>query len=109
MLNLLKTLLTLLALLMIVSASSCSRIRFDPDAYRANHYEQAIINENQDVVQCYEERFSEFACMHKDKWEELRRLIQQSKIDSKVKADIINRIDKITNKEVSIDRDRRSK
>jgi hypothetical protein len=94
---------------MMLSASSCDRrIKFDPDAYRANHYEQAIINEDQIVVQCYEEKFSEFACMHQDKWTELRRLIQESALDSKLKSDIIKRIDKITNKEVSIDRDRRS-
>jgi len=94
---------------MILSASSCNRrIKFDPDAYRANHYEQAIINEDQVVVQCYEEKFSEFACMHKTKWEELRKLIQQSPIDAKLKHDIIKRIDKITNKDVSIDRNRRS-
>ena len=94
---------------MILSASSCGkRIVFDPDAYRANHYEQAIINEDQVVVQCYEEKFSEFACMHKDKWTELRNLIQRSTIEVSLKNAIIEKIDKITNKDVSIDRDRRS-
>ena len=68
------------ALLMILSVARCQRIRFDPDAYKANHYEQAIINEHGHVIECFEEKFSDFACMHKTKWEELRILLQNSDI-----------------------------
>lgn len=93
---------------MILSASSCStnRPKFDPDAYRANHFIEGIVNEDEIVVYCIEPKFSEFACMHKEKWEELRRLIQTtSSIPAAVKVDLLKHIDKfIANpKEDSLD------
>ncbi len=99
--QLLKTLLIVLATLMILSVNSCgiNRPKFDPDAYRANHFEQAIINEDQVTVYCYEEKFSEFACMHKEKWEELRRLIQTtSQIPKPVKDELLKTLDKVIDK-----------
>lgn len=86
---------------MMLSASSCStRIKFDPDAYRANHYRQAIINEDEIVIYCEEEKFSEFACMHRDKWAELREILQQAPIDSKVKKQLLFKLDSLLDKEV---------
>jgi hypothetical protein len=94
MLRLLKILLTLLALLTILSASSCGRrIKFNPDAHRANHNIEAIVNERQEVIYCYEPYFSEFACMHKTKWIELRELLQNSPIEEPLKQKLIRHID----------------
>ena len=86
---------------MILSVNSCgtNRPKFDPDAYRANHFEQAIINEDGISVYCYEEKFSQFACMHKEKWEELRRLIQTtSSIPKPVKDELLKTLDKVIDK-----------
>jgi len=83
----LKKLLLPLALLMTVSASSCGRsFKFNPDAWRASHHLEAIVSEREEVVYCSEEKFSEYAAMHKDKWIELRRLIQDAPLsDAKKK------------------------
>jgi hypothetical protein len=71
-----------LGLLMILSVNSCGsgRPKFDPNAYKANHRFEAIINENQHVVYASDEEFSDFACMHKNKWIELRQFVQMFKI-----------------------------
>jgi len=82
----------LLLLSTILSVSRCSRVRFDPDAYRASSSLEAIVNENGLEVMCHEPKFDEFACMHKTKWEELRRLIQGSKLNKKAKAHLLNTI-----------------
>jgi hypothetical protein len=84
-------------ILTTLSASNCSRrVRFDPDAYRANSYLEAIVNENQVTVYCYEPQFDKFACMHEDKWKELRRLLQDARIPNKIKKQLLLEIDKIT-------------
>lgn len=72
----------LLGILTILSASSCgnNRPKFDPDAYRANHKIEAIVNERAQVVYAYEKEFSEYACMHKSKWTELRQFVQLLRI-----------------------------
>lgn len=97
----LRKLLTLPLLLTILSASSCgtNRPKFYPDAYRANHHIEAIVNAKEDVVYCYEERFSEFACMNKQKWEELRRLIQELQIDPSQKLILLKSIEHALKKE----------
>jgi hypothetical protein len=82
----LKKLLLLPLLLTTLSASSCGRaFKFNPDAWRASHHIQGIVSEREEVVYCDEVAFSEFAAMHKDKWIELRRLIQGSPLSSKEK------------------------
>ena len=82
----------LLLLSTTLSVSRCARARFDPDAYRASSRLEAIVNENGVEVMCHEPKFDEFACMHKTKWEELRRLIQGLKLSKKAKADLLNKI-----------------
>lgn len=44
------------------------------------------MSEREEVVYCDEEKFSEFAAMHKDKWLELRRLIQEAPLAPREKA-----------------------
>lgn len=91
-------LLLALAILTTLSASNCSRrVRFDPDAYRASSSLEAIVNENEVTVYCYEPKFDNFACMHEDKWIELRRLLQDARIPEKIKKQLLLKIDKITN------------
>jgi hypothetical protein len=84
-----------LAILTTLSASSCGtgRPKFNPDAHRANHYIEAIVNEEEKVVYCYEEKFSEFACMHKSKWVELRQFVHMLKLPTAQKRIILESID----------------
>lgn len=90
--------LLLLATLTTLSASNCSRrITFDPDAYRANSNLEAIINEDEVTVFCHEPKFDDFACMHKDKWAELRTLLQNAKIPTELKGKLLLKIDKVLN------------
>lgn len=75
---------------MMLSAGSCDRrIVFDPDFHKANHNIEAIVSERQDVIYCYEEKFSEFACMSKEKIKELRRLIQDAPMPAKTKSELL--------------------
>lgn len=88
----LRVSLMLLMLLQILTIlSSCNgRVKFNPNAYRASHELQAIVSASRDVVYCYDERFSEFACMHKDKWVELRRLIQALRMPKRYKRKVLS-------------------
>jgi hypothetical protein len=95
-----KKLPLLLGILTILSASSCGqRPKFDPNAYRANHRIEAIVNEHEHVVYAYEPLFSEFACMHRAKWEELRRLVQILRIDPQQKEILIKALDFVSEEE----------
>jgi hypothetical protein len=91
----LKKLPLLLGLLTTLSASKCgtsARPKFDPDAYRANHTLEAIVNEDEVIVYADDEKFSEFACMHKSKWVELRKFVQLLRIDPEQKNLILQNI-----------------
>jgi hypothetical protein len=90
-----KKLPTLLLILTTLSAVSCGsdRPKFDPDAYRANHRLEAIVNERAQVVYADEALFSEFACMHKTKWEELRKYVQLLRIEPQQKLLLLKNID----------------
>lgn len=61
---------------------SCNGIRFNPNTYKGNHKIEAIVSEDEDVVYAFEDRFSEFSCMHKTKWLELYELLRRSNINS---------------------------
>lgn len=78
-----------------LSVSKCSRIKFDPDAYKANSSLESIINEAGVEVMCHEAAFDSFACMHKDKWIELRELIQDARIDKGLKLRLLNKLNKV--------------
>ena len=87
----------MLLTLTILSGCESGRIKFDPDAYRASSRLQAIINEDQIKVQCNEPKFDQFAAMHLDKWVELRKILQEARIPSKLMKDKTKLIGKINN------------
>lgn len=74
----------ILTTLFVVSCGA-GRPLFDPDSYRANHYLEAIVNEKSQVVYAHEPLFSEFACMHRNKWEDLRRFVQMVRLPKEQK------------------------
>jgi hypothetical protein len=68
-----------------IFCASCTGLTFNPDAWRANHHLQALISEREDVIYSDEPEFSDFACMHKDKWLELYELLRRNKLENSIK------------------------
>lgn len=93
-----KMRLMMLAVLTTLSGCETGRIKFDPDAYRASSRLEAIVNEEQKRVQCDEPKFDEFACMHNDKWKELRKILQEARIPKKLKLRLLRKIDSLIKK-----------
>jgi hypothetical protein len=89
---------------MMLLGISCvpQRPKFDPDAYRANHYLEAIVNEKEDVVYADEPLFSEFACMHRSKWEELRKFVQLLRLPPDQKSIILKNLDFVNDRKIQI-------
>ena len=90
--------LTMLVLLMILSACNSQRVKFNPDAYKANSELEAIVSERNVEIQCRDEKFNEYACMHRTKWEELRTILQSARIPKELKTQLLKQIDNITGK-----------
>lgn len=55
----------------------------------------SIINEDGIEVFSNEPRFDDFACMDKNKWRELREILQDARIPKDVKNNLLNKIDKV--------------
>lgn len=73
-------------IIVFLIASSCSTgITFNPDWYVADHFSGAIVSERGEYVYSYDEKYDEYACMHKSKIEELRILLLKARIPKKEK------------------------
>lgn len=90
------------ALLMILFVSSCvsSRPKFDPDAYRANHLIMGLVNEDEIVVYAEDPAFSDFACMRRSKWEELRKFVQLLRLPSEQKNILMKNFDFVNERQI---------
>jgi hypothetical protein len=56
--------------------SSCGRgVKFHPDWYVGDHENEYIINEEGKTIMPHQREFNDFACMHKEKVKELKKLL----------------------------------
>ena len=91
--------LLVLSMMFLGGASSCSSrgIKWNPDLHKADSNSQSLVNERSEQVFCYEEKFDEFACLHKDKIKELADILTRARLPKDDKV-IIDRIFKDINK-----------
>ena len=82
--------------LMIFLSSSCrSGIKFDPQSYVGDYGTESIINRHGKRVMANEVFFNEFACMHKDKWMELRAILKRAKLPRRTKRILEHKLEGI--------------
>lgn len=61
--------------------SGCqSGISFSPDFHIHSSEIQAIISERNDIIYCNEEKFEEYASMHKEKIKELAEILRRARL-----------------------------
>jgi len=78
--------------------SSCTSegVKFDPDVYVGrNGY---IINERLMKVMADEPRFLEYGCMHRDKWIELKEVLDRARIPKRKKRAASGLLNKVIKK-----------
>lgn len=74
----------------VLGASSCTTgITFNPDFHVGDPVQMAIVPEEGPIVRCEEERFSQFACMHREKVKELKEILQKARIPKKEKLRLL--------------------
>lgn len=71
-------------------ASSCTTgVKWDPNFYKASAVQESITDRNSIEVKCYEPRFDEFACLHKDKIKELAEILANARMPKEEKELIL--------------------
>jgi hypothetical protein len=56
-------------------------VKFDPNYHVGDSANGQIVpREPFPIISCYDERFDEYACMHKDKVKELKELLAKAKL-----------------------------
>ena len=71
-------------------ASSCTSqgIKWNPDFHKADATSQSLVPEAGEPVYCYEEKFNEYACLHKDKIMELANILTRARLPKQDKIQI---------------------
>ncbi len=73
---------------MISSVSCGSSLKFDPNFYKGDHKNMLIKDRHGIEILCEEEKFSEFACMHKDKIKELAKLLRKVRMPKSLRKKV---------------------
>lgn len=77
-------------MMLLGGASSCTQsIKWDPNFYKASSINESIQDRNENVVMCSEQRFDNFACLHKDKILELAEILERARLPKEDKKQML--------------------
>lgn len=89
----------LLAILLLGYISSCGSrgIKWDPDFYVGDSLSGGIVNEDNDFVSAYDERFNRFSCLSEAKVKELAEILTTKKAPKALKRETKRSLNQIEN------------